>query len=309
VWLYGSFLEAAEIGAIISKSGKVSVLDGASADDEMMALNKGRKTRRGTVLAGGRNAVMLHAPDMMGEGLEAADHGFFDAYNSYLETRTDLVSTFDYSTYGDAVQSYVDYISGDVIIVKSTSASINLERTFVMPYNGVLLHTVINSDRMGNFLAEGDNELVEPVSITMADMHTKGDIIHEDYHRNMKVVLKDSTLVGRIVIRSYEEWCTLWEDKGVTEAYWLPDASWEGDNSLSVTLDSGAKWIVTQPSKMTSLTLADNAIIRGKRGKQVIMIVNGEEIDMEPGTYTGEIELIPVWKGHPRGRHSKKHRM
>ncbi|MGD8847717.1 MAG: hypothetical protein PVI54_19505, partial [Desulfobacteraceae bacterium] len=183
VWLYGSLLEAAEIGAIIAKSGSINILDGASADDSLLALNKGKTNISKTVLAGGRNAVMLHAPDMMGTGLDAADCGNLEVSNSRLETRPDLESTFDYSSYSEAVQSYVDYVNGDVILVKSTSTDINLYNTELKTHNGVLLHSVLNSDSMGNFLAEGDNESVEPVAIAMNDMKAKGDILHEDYQR------------------------------------------------------------------------------------------------------------------------------
>ena len=100
VWLYGSTLESPEIGAIISKSGKVMIADGASAPGEVTKYNTGKTTTAGSVVTAGRNAVMIHAPDMAGQGKAAADCGFLDVINSTLATSRKLKSTRDYaSTY------------------------------------------------------------------------------------------------------------------------------------------------------------------------------------------------------------------
>ncbi|MGD8909045.1 MAG: hypothetical protein PVI92_06820, partial [Chromatiales bacterium] len=202
VFLYGSDLEAAEIGAIIAKSGRISVMDADSADESLLYLNKGRKDWSQSTIYGGRNAVMLHTPDMMGTGIDAADSGYLKVINSRLATDQRLVSTFDYSSYSDAIQAYVDYVSGDLILLKSTSATIYLERAELDAYNDVLIHSVLNSDAMGNFLAAGDNEavdgdgnlMVEPIAVTMKDMRAQGDIIHEDYQRNMELTIEAASL-------------------------------------------------------------------------------------------------------------------
>src|SRR5262249_49095037 len=144
------------------------------------------------------------APDMMGEGLKAADTGTLNVSNSTLATTKSLVSTFDYSQYSDAVAAYVNYVSGDDILVKSTSANISLNKANMDSYNGVLVHTVLNSDSMGNFLAAGDNASVNPVSVSMTDMKVMGDLLHEDYQRDMIVKLSNTTLTGAIIKGTYD---------------------------------------------------------------------------------------------------------
>jgi len=302
VWLYGSDLQAAEIGVIISKSGRVSVFDGASADANLLALNRGEVTEKSSDLTGGRNAVMLHAPDMMGGGISQVDFGYFDATNSTLATSRELKTTFDYGVYGPAVRKYVDYISGDVILVKSTSAAVTLDNVLLDSYNGVIFHTVLNSDRMGNFLAGGDNRaldpagalIVKPITLSLRNMTAAGDILHDDYQRDLEVSLTSTALSGRIVQGTYESWTALWASKGVDEAHWLPDEAWSGSNFLSVTLDKDSAWTVTGASSMSRLVIEDGAIISAGESATLRMTVDGVATDIAPGIYEGAIVISPV---------------
>lgn len=291
VWLYGSNLNSAEIGGIISKNGQITVADGDSADSGVTQYNTGETTSEGTTVTAGRNAFMLHAPDMMGEGVSAADCGTLSVSNSTLVTSEDLTSTFDYSSYSSDVKAYVDYVSGDDILVKSTSADITLENTLMESYNGVLVHSVINSDSQSNFLEAGDNDSVQPISVAMIDMDVEGNIVHEDYQRNMEVNLDNTILKGDIIQGSYDSWQALWAENGVTTANWLPDSSWTGNNELSLTVSGDSTWTIADQSTLSSLTIEDGAIINAEDGFFVEMTVDGERTDIVPGTYTGDIIL------------------
>ncbi|MGC3983067.1 MAG: hypothetical protein QM808_17575 [Steroidobacteraceae bacterium] len=301
VWLYGSTLESAEVGAIIAKSGTINVLDGGAADASTLAYNKGKTTKAGTTLTGGRNALMIHAPDMMKTGIGAVDYAHFSAKNSTLATSKKLVSTFDYATYGDEAKKYVDYISGDIILLKSTSANIDLDNATMNSYNGVLVHSVLNSDNMSNFLAAGDNQrvnasgaaLVKPISVNMANMSTSGDILHDDYHRNMEVRLTNTSLSGKIRQGTYNSWKQLWTEKGAAKANWLPNDSWSGTNSLSVTLDAKSTWTVNAASSLSALTLVQGAKLVAPKGYQLTMTVNGVQTAIAPGSYKGDIVITP----------------
>jgi hypothetical protein len=77
----------------------------------------------------------------------------------------------------------------------------------------------------------------------------------------------------------------------ITEANWLPDDAWEGENTLSVRLTDNASWVVTDTSNLTALTLEEGSVIRGLRGRQVVMTVDGETTEIEAGTYKGDIQL------------------
>ena len=299
VWLYGSYLEAPEVGGIISKSGEIYVMDGSSATNDVLKYNTGTTTTKGSHINAGRNALMIHAPDMMGEGLSQVDHGILNVKKSRLETTNELKSTFDFSTYGKEVNEYVNYITGDVILIKSTSATINLEEVELQSSNGVLFHTVLNSDKFGNFLKAGDNEakdkdgklLVKPILLNLKDMSAKGDILHDDYHRNMELHLMNTELKGKIDLGSFERWEKLWEDKGITKAKWLGDDVWQGKNELSVSLDGKSKWEVTETCLISQLVIADGASIKASNGKTLKLLVDRKEVPLKAGTYNGEILL------------------
>ena len=284
VWLYGSRLQSAEIGAIISKSGRITALPARMADETLLAYNEGETVSADTSLVGGRNALMIHAPDMMGQGLYAADCGTFTAENAYIGTTEDLRSTKDYYDYGEAVGAYIDYVSGSDILIRSTSANIDLKHVEMESYNNTLIHTVLNADSMGNFLASGDGDLVNPVAVTMTDMDVTGDIRHEDYQRRMTLELDHATLSGNIVSGTMEDWNDTWKDYG--EVNWVVDETFDAVYGVSLTMKDGAVWNVTGASSLTELTLEEGAVLNGT------VTLDGEELIPEPDvTYTGSITV------------------
>ena len=282
VWLYGSRLHAGEIGCIISKSGQIHTASASAVPDEVDAYNEGERVDCESEILGGRNAVMIHAPDMMGQGLAAADCGSFEQTGGLLGTSTEYASTKDYSDYSDAVGAYIDYVSGDVILVRSTSANIDLTNVSMESYNGVLVHTVLNADSMGNFLAAGDGDQVNPIAVSMTDMEVTGDILHEDYQRNMTVTLSGSTLSGNIISGSMDSWNSRWADYG--EVNWVVDDSFDAVYGVALTLENGAVWNVTGESSLTSLTVSEDSVINGE------ITLDGAPLTPEAGvSYSGEI--------------------
>ncbi len=284
VWLYGSRLTAAEIGCIISKNGQIRSYGSDSVPDDVMQYHEGKPVSVDSSIVGGRNAVMIHAPDMMGQGLMAADCGTFYAENTTLATDNDLRSTKDYNDYGEAVGAYIDHVNGDVFLIRSTSADIQLKNVEMDSYNGVLVHTVLNADSMGNFLAAGDGEQVNPVAVTMEDMDVSGDILHEDYQRQMTVDLEHTTLTGNLVSGTMESWNAQWTDYG--EVNWVVDDSFDADYGIALTVGDGSVWNVTGDSSLRSLTVAEGGSIQGD------ITLDGEPLTPEPGeTYTGDIQV------------------
>ena len=284
VWLYGSRLTAAEIGCIISKNGQIHSYDSHSAPEDVMQYHEGREVSVDSSIVGGRNAVMIHAPDMMGQGLMAADCGTFYAENTALATDNDLRSTKDYNDYGEAVGAYIDDVSGDIFLIRSTSADIQLKNVTMDSYNGVLVHTVLNADSMGNFLAAGDGEQVNPVAVSMEDMDVTGDILHEDYQRQMTVDLEHTTLTGKLVSGTMDSWNRQWADYG--EVNWVVDDSYDADYGIALTVGDGAVWNVTGDSSLKSLTVMEGGTVQGD------ITLDGEPLTPEPGkTYTGDIQV------------------
>lgn len=284
VWLYGSRLTAAEIGCIISKNGQIHSYDSHSAPEDVMQYHEGREVSVDSSIVGGRNAVMIHAPDMMGQGLMAADCGTFYAENTALATNNDLRSTKDYNDYGEAVGAYIDDVSGDIFLIRSTSADIQLKNVTMDSYNGVLVHTVLNADSMGNFLAAGDGEQVNPVAVSMEDMDVTGDILHEDYQRQMTVDLVHTTLTGKLVSGTMDSWNRQWADYG--EVNWVVDDSFDADYGIALTVGDGAVWNVTGDSSLKSLTVMEGGTVQGD------ITLDGAPLTPEPGkTYTGNIQV------------------
>ena len=284
VWLYGSRLTAAEIGCIISKNGQIHSYGSDSAPEDVMQYHEGKEVSIDSRIVGGRNAVMIHAPDMMGQGLMAADCGTFYAENTALATDNDLRSTKDYNDYGEAVGAYIDDISGDIFLIRSTSADIQLKNVTMDSYNGVLVHTVLNADSMGNFLAAGDGEQVNPVAVSMEDMDVTGDILHEDYQRQMTVDLEHTTLTGNLVSGTMDSWNQQWVDYG--EVNWVVDDSFDADYGIALTVGDGAVWNVTGDSSLKSLTVMEGGTVQGD------ITLDGQPLTPEPGkTYTGDIQV------------------
>lgn len=292
VWLYGSRLMAAEIGAIISKSGKIEARSADAADDEALMYLEGDKAETDSSILGGRNAVMIHAPDMMGQGLWAADCGTFIAEDARIATTRDLVSTKDYYDYGDAVGAYIDYVSGSDLLIRSTSATIRLKNVEMDSYNNTLVHTVLNADSMGNFLAPGDGDQVQPVLVQMEDMDVSGDIRHEDYQRNMTVELTGTTLSGNIISGTMERWNETWQDYG--EVNWVVDDAFDAVYGVALDMRGNSVWNVTGASSLTSLTVDESSVIHGE------ITLNGEPLTPEPGVvYTGDITVIGDYTPEP----------
>lgn len=290
VWLYGSTLDAAEMGGIISKDGMIVVADGGQAPGDVLKYNLGKRTTAGSVVTGGRNAVMMHAPDMWGQGKAAADCAILRVVNSTLATSRDLKTTEDYTAkYGKAIGAYVDYISGPAILVKSTSADISLENAKIESYNGVIAMTVLNSDPMGNYLAEGDGKGVKPISISIKDMNAKGDIRHMDYQRIMTIFLDNAVLKGAVVSGTMEDWNKLWSAYDKEDCNWVVNDSWNTFYGVQMTVKKGATWDVTDKSTLSSLTVENGGTIKGK------VQVDRKDITPSPGrTYTGRIEVLPL---------------
>ena len=293
-YLYAVTFNAAELGAIISNNGEITIGSGADAEDattsdgyDILEYYDGETTDEGSVIFGARNAVQMHSPDMMGDGT-AGYQAVLTVSNSTLTTvatdELDAASTYDYSSYGDAVYAYVEYITGSVLLVKSTGAVITLDNVEMYSSNGVLIHTIVNSDSMSRFLKSG-NEGYD-VEVSMTDMDVEGDIVHDDYQRDLIVTLSDTTLTGAITTATADSWYEQWADYADDDsAYWttINNDTYNTDtHETDITLTDGSVWYVTADSNITSLTIEDTSMVVVAEG---VTLTVGDEV-YEAGTYT-----------------------
>ena len=332
-FLYGTVLEGAEIGAIIAGTGRVSIYDGdegleggagygvglngdidpyAFADQDYSEIG-------GSVLAGGRYAVMIHLA-----GLASADpQGYFYAKDSTLMTDRALLSDEDaeYSInatwYGRElspnIQKYIEYTEGDIIFLRGTNAEVILDNVTMSSYNNVLIHAALNNDTSTPETPAGTNAVGN--RITIMNTEAEGNIVDDDYERVMTITLDNTTLTGAIISGTCENWTQYWLDAGYVENYTIglasntfgqeapldafvhsvtvnDDGSYEvteygDDQGTELTLTNGSVWNVTEESSLTALTIEEGCTVNGS------ILVDGEEASEAAGSWEGNIVVLP----------------
>ena len=300
LYLYGSDIEAAEIGIISGTYGSVvigTIADG-EADENMAArLTDGDKDTRsdkdqGSIVSGGRNAIMIHSvnlpPYWEYEGYSQEElplHSTFIAVKgSTLRTDLDLDMGIEYDA---QKQAYIDHTAGSVILIKSTNAELALVDTQLIADpagTGAVLHSVYNNDTMFmNAVPDGEQYPGIQVYLTASDV--TGDVIHEDYQRDMNLLLTDSTLTG--AVNGYD--CDHWNAAAAAEGFtdYALDASYATAHGVSITLENGSAWTVTGESHLNGLTVDESSAVIGA------MTVDGVPTDIVPGEYFGDIVLTP----------------
>ena len=288
-YLYGATLVSAEVGAIISNNGAITVgssgdAEAATTQDGYGALEYGGEIdedMRTTIIAG-RNDFQLHSPDMMGEGNSdytaqlslshttlitddaINNEGYECTSNVNGETYT-VQATENYTDkYGDAVGAYIDYVTGAAILVKSTSADIALNDVEIQSSTGVALLTALNSDSMSRYLKQ---DVGSGVNVTVTDSTIDCDFIHDDYQRDMTVTLNNATLNGDITFFTADEWNEKWFDYADDEnACWVNlDANTYITNThaTALTLTNSSVWNVKETSELTTLTVSADSVVNG----------------------------------------------
>jgi len=296
LFVYGSDIEAAEIGIISGTYGNVFV--GTIGDGEAGADMAARLTEadmaaqpdkdKGSIVSGGRNSIMIHSvnlpPYWEYEGYSQEELPLHETSiivrGSTLRTDLDLDMGIEYDA---QKQAYINHTAGSVILVKSTNTAISLIGSEIVPDpngTGAIIQTVYNNDTM--FMnAVPDGEQYPGVSVSMTDMDVAGDVIHEDYQRDMHLTLISSTLTG--AIRAYD--CDHWNAAAAAEGFsdYALDASYATPHGVTLALEDGSTWIVTGESSLTSLTIGEGCTVSGT------MTVDGVPTELVPGTYTGSI--------------------
>ncbi len=301
LFVYGSEIDAAEIGIISGTYGAVTVgtiADGEANDELAAHLTEADRSARvdkelGSVIAGGRNAIMIHSVNLPP----------YWEYEGYSEEELPLYSTSVVVTgstlktdlsldggvsYDGQKQAYIDHTAGSVILIKSTNTDIRLTDSRLIPAEGgtgAVIHTVYNNDT-GFMNAVPDGESYPGVSVSMTGMDVTGDVIHEDYQRDMTLTLSGTSLTG--AINAYD--CDHWNETAAAEGFtdYALDESYDTAHGVSLTLSDGSVWTVTAESSLAGLTIDDTSSIAGS------MTVDGVATEPAAGTYTGEIILLPA---------------
>ena len=305
VYFYGTRLDSAEIAIISGTYGAVTVgnIGDGEADKavaaQLIAADKSAWSSKntGSIVTGGRNAIMIHSvnlpPYWVNKGYSKEEipflYGKISIHGSNLATDLSLDKNVKYPA---ERQAYINHHSGSVILVKSANADIVLDKAVVAADKkgtGALIHTVINNDTM--FMTKVPDGTVYPgVKVRMTDMKAEGDILHEDYQRDMNLSLTGTSLTGKISSGTVGSWNALCKEKGF-ETYIIDPDGYKTVHGVNLTLDSGSVWNVTGESTLTALTIKDGSVIAAPGGKKLTMTVDGIEKTIKAGECKGKIVL------------------
>ena len=112
--------------------------------------------------------------------------------------------------------------------------------------------------------------------------------------KNVGVSLIHAKLTGRVsaATQQHREGVTMitpenWQELNLVEQIPAPAVN----NGVVVHVDGKSAWTVTGTSYLTKLTIEDGGVVAAKPGEQLTMFVDGKEMPIAAGTYTGKIEL------------------
>ena len=272
VFLYGSTLIGSSDGVVASNNGEVYA---TSSDDtanttELRAIMGRTSNIRDlswednpagaddvteSVIMGGQTAVQFHMPDMGHSGARNQTQATLYMDGGVLKTDESLIKDGF-----DGIAAYNQRYAGACIVTKSAQVKAVLKGVEMDSWNGELIHTMINSDSNVNDIADGDETIGS--DITLIDMDVTGDIVHDDYQRELYLTLDNTTLTGAIYCNTWEDWNAMAEAEFDGNYILNPDGydTWWG---VTLTLSGNSVWNVTDVSVVTDLILNDGATVNG----------------------------------------------
>ncbi len=271
LFLYGSTVMGSSDGVVASNNGEVYVTSSDdTADTTALRGLMGKSDARGlcwtdypaaaedvmdSVLMGGQTAIQFHMPDMGHSGAKNQTRATLYMNGGALVTDESLLQNGF-----DGLAAYNRRYAGACIVTKSAQVQARLIGTEMDSWNGVLIHTMINSDSNVNDIADGDETIGS--EIAFIDMDVTGDIIHDDYQRELYLTLDNTTLTGAIYCNTAEDWNALCQAEFDGNYILNPDGydTWWG---VTLTLSGNSVWNVTDTSVVTDLILNDGATVNG----------------------------------------------
>lgn len=297
-FMYGSRFVSPQYGMFVMGHG-TAILDSVenadeaalsygAADTDNLVTDDGR-----SLLAGGCNAVVFH---VNGGVMEP---GVFTVRNATVSTMPEDVTSlygkemsFDLDSYLLAPAKfgeswfYMYNCLGSLIVTRSHGGVISFEEgAELKPANGVLVQTLVgyDSDAGSIYHDSTDSRVLADVTVNI-DTPAAGDILHQDYQRNMYVNV-NADYTGAVTTGSITAWNDLWSADGLaallaagghTDDFELTDeavanirsclvreedaAAYTDVFGVTLTVDNGAVWTVEGESSVLSLVIADGSV-------------------------------------------------
>jgi len=349
--VYGSKMVSAQYGLIFCDAPNLLIdsMDNVSKEamseytkDSKVIPKKDYITKDGKSLFAGAISAAVITFDMNAKEHGARFLGNFAARNSVFSTaEKDLVDekgaklrdqlnvlgselVNEDTVMGGMAYFAMKYIHGSVFWIRGASVDLNLKDVDLISSSGVLFHSTVDMTNW-SFSRVTDGMATKNINIHMTDMNVKGDIIHDDYQREMNVNLINSSLEGSVDFSNVAQW-----NEKITKSvddYWSdadtikiafeqkngPDSSKLDKNTvlnnlvleknyktvwgLDMTIDGKSSWTVTDKSRLASLTIAEGAEINAPNGQSLTMTVGGVNTAIKPGAYKN---VVITLNGEPR---------
>ena len=343
VWMYGAKSVSAQYGIILCAQGSIymdnvaaaeetqsiTVAAGASAtpttfDADAMAEYDGSidsadyLTEDGNCfIAGSVNAVSFTA-DGSGQYLDShliANGTYFSTLDQDVadEDGNELTDVMDFNALSYLVDYspitngapyfFFNHIDGSTLCYRSINNESVLTGCTLASKTGVVIQSVLGYDSSAGGIDVADGTEYVGVNITLNDMDIQGDILHEDYQRQMNITMNNTTLEGDIVTGTMEEWNTNIEaeieaawgsvdpnvdaeltvgevaeaagiDMANTIATLEKNDTYESFWGARLTMDENSVWTVAGISSLAQLTVADPDSIQAPAGCELAIYVD-----------------------------------
>ena len=300
-YMYGSRFVSPQYGMFVMGHG-TAILDSVDKADEA-ALASGEPNMDNLVtedgkslVVGGCNAVVFH---VNGGVMEP---GILTVRNAALSTLPEDITSlygkemaFDLDSYllspvkfGES-WFYMENCLGSLITTRSHGGAISFEEgAELRAANGVLVQTLVgyDSDAGSIYHDSTDSRVLADVTVNI-DTPVSGDILHQDYQRNMMINV-NADYDGTVTTGSITAWNSLWSEDGLAA---LLEAGGHADDfelneetvanirsclvreedtaaytdvfGVTMTVSNGAAWTVEGESSVLTLVVEDGTVNAG----------------------------------------------
>ena len=298
---YGCDFDVATYAAIMTGGG--SVYFGDSTPENIASLNEELDLQltseemtviesKGSHLKTGGSAIMIF--DAAGGSAEMGGSTVVEAGRAVFLTRSGVAEINVDGSEGAELHSDIGVILQMIDLDKAQRENIEVDGVTYSVYPGPWSEPYASYEEIElSASAEPTEATSRDVVANFSNIELEGDFYNGTTGagtvQNLQLTLDNATVDG-VISASFaqhekaELYPEDWQCIGVVENTVYPAVN----NGVILTLEDGAVWNVAGESWITSLTIDEASTVNG------IVTVDGKEIALDPGTYTGEIKVMPA---------------